>query len=49
MEHISDDELQRIAEFAATPSYARSPEQLLPNDAVENDQPATRIPSRGDS
>jgi hypothetical protein len=37
MEHISDDELRRIAEFANTPSYARSPEQLLPEVGVEDD------------
>lgn len=29
-EHISDDDMERITEFANTPAYARSPEQLLP-------------------
>lgn len=36
-QHLSDDELERIAEFAATPVYKRSPEQLLPDDADVDD------------
>jgi len=29
-EHLSDEDLERIAQFAATPAYEREPEQLLP-------------------
>jgi hypothetical protein len=36
-EHLSEEELERIAEFAATPVYKRSPEQLLPDDADEEE------------
>ena len=32
-EHITDSELERMAEFANTPTYLRTPEQLLPDDA----------------
>lgn len=28
--HISENELQRMREFAETPAYEREPEQLLP-------------------
>jgi len=31
-EHLSEQELERIAQFAATPAYEREPEQLLPED-----------------
>jgi hypothetical protein len=35
---LTDDEWQRIAEFANTPVYERSPEQLMPGDVeVEED------------
>lgn len=29
-EHISEQELQRMQEFAKTPVYQREPEQLMP-------------------
>jgi len=32
-EHITDSELERMTEFANTPTYLRTPEQLLPEDA----------------
>ena len=35
-EHISDSDLERIAQFVDTPAYEREPEQLLPED-VDND------------
>lgn len=31
-DHLSDNELERISEFANTPKYKRSPEQLLPGE-----------------
>jgi hypothetical protein len=31
-EFLSDRDLDRIAEFAATPKYERRPEQLMPDD-----------------
>jgi hypothetical protein len=34
-EHISDEELERIAQFAETPAYDRDPEQLVPDDERE--------------
>jgi len=30
-EFISENDLNRIAEFVATPQYERDPEQLVPN------------------
>lgn len=30
--HITDQELERMVEFANTPTYLRKPEQLLPED-----------------
>ena len=30
--HLSDSDLQRIANFAKTPNYKRNPELLLPAD-----------------
>ncbi len=35
-EHISDSDLERIAQFVDTPAYKREPEQLLPED-VDDD------------
>lgn len=32
VQHLSDNELERIAEFANTPTYDRNPEQLLPEN-----------------
>jgi len=37
-EHISDSEMERIAEFATTPMYKRSPDQLLPDGATDDDE-----------
>jgi hypothetical protein len=34
-EHLTAKELERIVEFAQTPKYKRSPEQLLPAGATE--------------
>ncbi len=34
-QHLSDNELERISEFANTPSYKRSPEQLLPEEEFD--------------
>ena len=31
-EHISDSDLERIAQFVDTPAYEREPEQLLPEE-----------------
>lgn len=31
-EHITESELERMTEFANTPTYLRTPEQLLPED-----------------
>jgi hypothetical protein len=36
VQHLSDNELERISEFANTPSYKRSPEQLLPEETVDD-------------
>jgi hypothetical protein len=38
LEHFSDDEIDRIAEFCEMPTYKRDPTQLLPDDA-EDDEP----------
>ena len=35
-EHISDSDLERIAQFVDTPAYEREPEQLLP-DGVDDE------------
>jgi len=32
-EHITESELERMTGFANTPTYLRTPEQLLPEDA----------------
>lgn len=34
-QHLSEKELERITEFANTPTYKRSPEQLLPENDLE--------------
>lgn len=36
-EHLSDNDLERIAEFAETPAYKREPEQLLPEERCDDD------------
>jgi len=33
--HISDQDLERMAEFADTPVYKREPEQLLPDSETD--------------
>lgn len=33
VERLTEDEMRRIQAFAATPAYARKPEQLLPDGA----------------
>lgn len=38
VEHLSDSELERINNFASRPKYQRSPEQLLPEGAREENQ-----------
>jgi hypothetical protein len=35
VQHLSENELERITEFAETPTYKRSPEQLLPENELE--------------
>jgi len=35
VQHLSENELERISEFAETPTYRRSPEQLLPESDRE--------------
>jgi len=44
-EHLSEQELERIAQFAATPAYEREPEQLLP----EGERPADESAETGES
>lgn len=34
-QHLSEKELERMIEFANTPTYKRSPEQLLPENELE--------------
>jgi len=36
VEHISEREMERIAEFAETPVYERTPEQLMPEASSED-------------
>jgi hypothetical protein len=31
--HLSEDDLERMEQFAATPKYKREPELLIPTDA----------------
>jgi hypothetical protein len=31
-EHLSDGDIERMAEFAKTPVHQRSPDQLVPDD-----------------
>lgn len=35
VEHITEREMELIAEFANTPMYKRSPEQLIPEDTED--------------
>jgi hypothetical protein len=43
-EHLSEEELERIARFAATPAYEREPEQLLPEDERPEDEDGVEAP-----
>lgn len=40
-EHLSEDELRRISDFADRPMYEREPEQLLPDDEQAADSEET--------
>lgn len=40
-EWFSEDDLDRISEFANSPKYMRSPSMLLPEDAEDSDGTAT--------
>lgn len=40
LEHFTEDELERMSAFTETPTYERTPEQLLPEDAEETAEPA---------
>jgi hypothetical protein len=35
-EHLSEKELERMKQFAQTPVYEREPEQLLPQETIED-------------
>jgi len=35
LEHITDNEMERIREFVNTPVYRRDPEQLVPDSSGE--------------
>lgn len=35
-QHISEREMERIAEFAETPVYERTPEQLMPDSESDD-------------
>ena len=35
-EYLSDNELERMEEFAKKPAYKREPEQLLPKSAADD-------------
>lgn len=37
LEHFSDDEVDRMAEFCEMPTYKRDPTQLLPDDAGDDE------------
>jgi len=37
---LSDDDWERIEQFAQTPAYERQPEQLLPEGAEPEEEPA---------
>jgi hypothetical protein len=38
VDHLTDEELDRIQEFTETPTYERTPEQLLPDQADVPDE-----------
>jgi hypothetical protein len=37
LEHFTEDEIERMSAFTETPTYERTPEQLLPDDADDGD------------
>lgn len=37
LEHFTEDEIERMSAFTETPTYERTPEQLLPDDAEDGD------------
>lgn len=37
VERLTDDDMRRIEQFAQRPAYERQPDQLLPDDAVEDE------------
>lgn len=37
-QYISDSEMDRITEFANTPVYKRTPEQLMPDQSDEKEE-----------
>lgn len=41
---LTDDDLDRIRRFLETPAYARTPEQLLPGDADDDDSDTATDP-----
>ncbi len=36
---LTDDDMRRIEQFAQRPAYERQPDQLLPEEAVEDEDP----------
>ena len=38
LEHITDEERERMAAFSETPAYRREPEQLLPDTDEDIDE-----------
>jgi len=36
VQHISEREMERITEFAETPVYERTPEQLMPDASTDD-------------
>lgn len=40
LEHFTEDELERMSAFTETPTYERTPEQLLPEEAEETADPS---------
>lgn len=37
-EHLTEDELERMSAFTETPTYERTPEQLLPESPDADDE-----------
>jgi len=36
-EHLTDEEIERMASFSETPAYKRDPDQLLPEDGADSE------------